>query len=147
MKLQKNLAAKVMKVSRSRVKISSENKDAIKEAITKYDIRKLIRDKAIRILPLRGNSKVRARQRKLQKRKGRRRGLGVRKGKASARQNPKRLWINKIRAQRKLLSELKSKKLIENKDYHILYRKAKGGFFRSVKHIKMYVKENDMLRK
>ena len=147
MKLQKKLAAEVEGVGRKRVKLDAEHRSTIKEAITKYDVRKLIRDHIIKILPERGVSKVRNRKRKIQKRKGRQRGVGSRKGKKTARSQKKRTWINKIRAQRKLLKSLKQKKLITNQDHAVLYKKAKGGFFRSVKHIKMYISENNMLRK
>ena len=147
MKLQKRLGASVLGVGKSRVKCDPVNHDVIKEGITKTDVRKLIRDGVIRVLPARGISKGRAKVRAAQKRKGRRRGFGLRKGRATARQNPKRTWMNKIRAQRRLLSELKETKLITIKDYHTLYYKAKGGFFRSVGHIKLYIKEHNLLRK
>jgi len=147
MKLQKKLAAEVLGISKKRVKVDAAKKESIKEAITKFDIRKLIRDHAITILPKRGGSRVRTRKRNIQKKKGRRRGSGVRKGKAGARLRAKTAWILKIRAQRKLLAELKKKNLLKSADYWLLYRKAKGGFFRSVNHIKLYIKEHNLLQK
>jgi len=147
MKLQKKLTADLLGISKSRVKLNPEKREQIKEAITKFDIRKLIRDHVIDIRPKRGGSRARTRKVHAQKRKGRRRGLGVRKGTAGARLNRKVGWMHKIRGQRKLLKSLKEKKLIESKAYHMLYRKAKGGYFRSVAHIKLYVKENNLLTK
>jgi large subunit ribosomal protein L19e len=146
MKLQKKLAADVKGISKSRVKVNPANREQIKEAITKFDIRKLIRDKVIKILPKHGGSRARTRKIHAQKKKGRRRGLGVRKGTAGARQKRKEGWMLKIRAQRKLLKSLKESKLIDSKSYHMLYKKAKGGYFRSVAHIKLFVKENSLLK-
>lgn len=145
MKLQKRLAARVLGISKARVKCAPENRETISEAITKHDMRKLIRDGVVKVLPKHGGSKARTRAHNEQKKKGRRRGLGVRKGKAGARLKRKRNWINRIRAQRKLIADLKEKKLLTTTNYTALYRKAKGGFFRSVNHIKLYIKEHSML--
>ena len=47
-----------------------------------------------------------------------------------ARKNDKTKWIEKIRPLRKLLSEMRESRQISREDYGILYRRAKGGFFR-----------------
>ena len=49
--------------------------------------------------------------------------------------------MNAVRAQRTLLKELKEKKEIDAKLYKELYLKVKGGFFRSKRHIQLYLKE------
>ncbi|MBD3318601.1 50S ribosomal protein L19e [Candidatus Woesearchaeota archaeon] len=147
MKLQKRLAAQIMNVGTERIRLAPAFHEQIKEAITKFDIRKLIRDHAITVAPVQGISRVRARKRQLQKRKGRHRGFGVRKGKAGARKDAKQSWILRIRAQRRLLSELKKKNYITPQTYMQLYRKAKGGFFRSVNHIKLFISENELIKK
>ncbi len=59
----------------------------------------------------------------------------------------KREWINKIRLQRKFLKELKDKKIIIPSIYQELYLKAKGGFFRNKKHIKLYLEEHNLAKK
>lgn len=145
--LQKRISAQLMKCSHQRVHFDTENLSEIKEAITKADLRGLIKRKIITELPVQGIAKGRTRKTKQQKRKGRQRGFGSRKGKQTARENPKRIWMNHIRAQRSFLKELKSKGLISTRDFNELYLKAKGGFFRSVNHIKLYATEHSMFIK
>ncbi len=147
LKNQKRLGGDIMKCSKKRIVFDPDRLEDIKEAITKADIKTLIIDKAISKKPVKGNSRARARKRAAQRKKGKRRGLGTRKGKKTARLPKKKAWMNKIRAQRKLLKELKSKDKIEIKTYRDLYSKAKGGFFRSLRHIKLYIKEHDLMKK
>ena len=147
MKLQKRLAASVAKASPHRVKLKTDELTEIKEAITKADIKSLIKKGLIKIVQIRGKGNFHSRKIKAQKRKGRRSGYGSRKGKATARENPKRKWINKIRSQRVLLKTLKEKKYVDDKTYRNLYRKAKGGFFRNKKHIKNFIEEQGLIKK
>jgi large subunit ribosomal protein L19e len=147
MKLQKRLAASVLNCSEKRVWFDPEKLSDIKEAITKFDIRTLVKRGIIARTPPKGVSRFRARRTKIQKRKERRKGSGSRKGAAHARLKPKKFWINAVRAQRDLLKRLRDRGLISKKDFHSLYNKSKGGFFRSVRHIKLYVQEQDMIKK
>jgi len=145
-KIQKKLAAKITKRSKKKVKLDPNRLEDIKEAITRSDVKALLKDKAIIVEPQRGVSRSRARKNQSQKSKGRRRGHGSRKGTTNARLADKRKWINKIRLQRKFLKELKEKNKITNELYKELYKKAKGGFFRSKRHIKLYLTENKMFK-
>lgn len=145
MRAQRRLAAKVMKTSPKKVWFDPERLDEIKEGITKFDIRGLIKDKAIKRKKLHSASRSGARRRLVQKRKGRQKG--PRKGKRTARLPKKKAWMNKIRLMRKFLKELKDKSIISVRDYRILYLKAKGGFFRSKRHIKLYIEEQGMVKK
>ncbi len=147
MKLQKRLAASVAKASPHRVKLNTEELSAIKEAITKADIKSLIKKGLIKIAQIRGKGNFHSRKKKAQKRKGRQSGHGSRKGKATAREKPKRKWINKIRSQRVFLKTLKEKKYVDDKTYRNLYRKAKGGFFRNKRHIKNFIEEQGLIKK
>lgn len=145
--LQKRIAAQIMKCSQKRVKFDNSKLSDIKEAITKADIKSLIFQGTIKKRPLKNTSKYWARKNKSQKRKGRQRGHGSRKGTLSARFPRKRVWINKIRLQRRFLKELKDKKMITSLIYQELYLKAKGGFFRNKKHIKLYLDEHKLVNK
>ncbi len=138
---QKRLAARILKCSKKRVRFDPDRLSDIKEAITKIDIKGLIKDKAIRKIPVKGVSRGRARKRLVQRRKGKQKGAGSRKGSRGARIPKKKEWMNKIRAQRKLLRILKEKKIIDDKLYREFYSKSKGGFFRSRRHIKLYLEE------
>jgi large subunit ribosomal protein L19e len=147
LRLQKRLAGQVLKTSKKNIRINPANMADVKEAITKTDIRGLISRGLIISKPKRSTSRGRIRYAKAQKRKGRRRGHGSRKGKFGARLNRKTVWMRKIRLQRGFLKELKKSKIVENKGFNELYAKAKGGFFRSKRHIKLYIDEHNMANK
>ncbi len=144
---QKRLAASLLKCSEKRVVFDEQALESIAESITKEDIRQLIKEGVIRKVPVSGISRVRANKRLEQRRKGRQRGSGTRKGTRNARLPHKQAWMNKIRAQRKHLLELREQETISGSDYRNLYRKAKGGFFRSRRHINLFIDEHDMRRK
>ncbi len=141
---QKRIAAQVLKCSPEKVAFSPDRLSDIKEAITKQDIKSLIGENAIRKLRTNSQSRSRARFRDSQRARGRQRGAGSRKGRAAARLPRKLRWIGKIRLQRALLKELRSSNSIGKKDYRELYLKAKGGFFRSKRHLELYMSEHGL---
>lgn len=147
LKIQKRLASQIMKCSPKRVVFDNSKLEEIKEAITKADIKTLVANNVIWEKPVKNTSRGRARKIREQKRKGRRKGEGRKKGKSTARSPKKDIWKTKMRNQRELLKGLRNKKLISKKDYQKLYKKAKGGFFRSKRHIKMYIEEHDLFQK
>ena len=147
LKLQKRLAAQVLKTSAKNIRINPESQADVKEAITKADIRSLINKGAIVAKPITSISRGRIRKAKEQKKKGRRKGHGSRKGKFGARLERKTEWVSRIRTQRKFLNELKEKNIITNKSFRELYSKSKGGFFRSKRHIKLYIEEHGIANK
>ncbi|AIG98902.1 MULTISPECIES: 50S ribosomal protein L19e [Archaeoglobus] len=139
--LQRRLAASVLKCGENRVWFDPAALEDIATAATKQDIRELIEQGVIKRKPVNGVSRARINKRKLQKRKGRRRGHGSRKGAKGARMPRKRMWILRIRALRKALRQMKAEGVVDRRTYRILYRKAKGGEFRSVAHLKSYVEQ------
>ncbi len=141
---KKRIAAQVLKCGQTRVVFDVESLDSIKEAITKADIRSLAKDGIIKKKPKQGVSKGGLRKHLKQKRKGRRAGPGRRSGTKHARLPKKNAWMNKTRAIRDLLKTLREKEVIGTKSYRLLYRKAKGGFFRSRRHIKLYIEEHSL---
>jgi len=145
--VQKRLASKIMKCSPKRVKFEKERLTDIKESITKSDIRGLIKDKVIKKKQKKGISNVRSKRNLKQKQKGKRRGKGSRKGTKKTRENSKRKWINQIRLLRGILKTLKLREMIEKNVYRQLYEKAKGGYFRSKRHMKIYIEERGLLKK
>ncbi|MBT5022110.1 50S ribosomal protein L19e [Candidatus Woesearchaeota archaeon] len=143
--LQKKLAAAIMRCSPKKIWCDPDSMSEIKESITKSDIKKSIGVGLIRVKPTKGVSRVRARKQKNQKKKGLRKGVGSRKGKQTARAPKKEKWMNKIRVQRDFLKELRSKEYLTPTNYRNLYLKAKGGFFRSKRHIKIYIEEHKLV--
>jgi large subunit ribosomal protein L19e len=144
LKLQKRLASKVLKCSPKRVRFDSEQLTEIKEGITKGDIRSLVKGKAIQEKQKKGVSRFAAKARQKQRKKGRQRGAGTKKGTKNARSSKKREWINKIRLQRTFLRKVRENDIVTKGMYRSLYLKAKGGFFRSLRHMKMYMNEHGL---
>ncbi len=144
LKIQKRLAAQLLKASENDIWLDPSRLDEIKDAITKVDIKSLIKDKAIKSKKIRGISKYRTRKNKQQKAKGRRRGFGSIKGGKHARLSKKKGWINRVRVQRRFLQNLRDKNIINKASYRSLYMKSKGGFFRSKRHIKIYMEEHSI---
>lgn len=145
--IQRRLAAQLLNCSPKRVRFDGEQLSEIKEAITKGDIRSLIKQGLISEVQKAGISRGRAKERQQQRKKGRQRGHGSRKGSRNARFSQKRQWINRIRLQRDFMKTLRDKELITAATYHTLYSKAKGGFFRSLRHLKIYMTENKLFEK
>ena len=137
--IQKRLAAQIMKCSPKRVSFDESALPEIKEAITKADVRDLISRGLIKKIQRRGISRKRKRKTK--------RGPGSLKGRKTARLPRKEAWKNRIRLQRKLLKELRAKKAITTQTYRNLYSKSKGGFFRSRRHIALYISEHGLRKK
>lgn len=144
---QKRIAAKLAGCSPKRVKMDTSKLAQIKEAITSADVRSLISNGSIKIEPKVGVSRGRARLKSIQKSKGRRKGHGSRKGRAYARSPKKQKWMNKIRLQREFIIDLKNKNLISKDVYKDIYYKAGGGFFRSKRHVKLYLEEKGIFKR
>lgn len=145
--VQKRLAASVLRSSPKRIVLDNERLDDIKESITKADIKILIAQQAITLIPKRGISRGRARKIRLQKIRGKRRGHGSRKGTKNARSPRKRQWINRVRLQRKYLKSLRHTQKISKPIYRSIYVKIKGGFFRSKHHLHVYLTEQHLITK
>ena len=135
------IVAEMYGVGVKRVWVDPSRLGEVESAMTKDDLRALIERGVIRILPKRGTSRVRARKIHEQKRKGRRRGHGSRKGTAGARSGKKEQWVKKIRAIRRLLRELREKGKITPQEYRKIYRMAKGGAVRSKRHVLEIIRE------
>ena len=144
---QKKIAAKILNTGVKRVWIDPDVEEDLSLALTRDDIRKLIADKIIRKKPIKGVSRGRARTISNQKRQGQRRGHGSRKGKKGARQPSKRLWIAKVRAQRRYLRGLRDYERITPAQYRTLYAKVKGNSYRSVGHLKNTIEDLGIIKK
>lgn len=147
LRLQRRLAAEILDCGMNRVWFDPSALEEIASAATKEDIRKLIEKGVIKRKPVKGICRVRINKRKAQRRKGRRRGHGSRKGKKTARMPRKRAWVLRIRALRRRLRYLRDKGLIDRKTYRMLYMKAKGGEFRSVAHLNAYLEAHGLIKK
>jgi len=142
---QKRMAAEILKCGITRIRVKSTKE--LEEAITREDIRNLIKSGVIYVVPKKGTSRWHARMLLKQKKKKRRAGAGTKKGKIGTRKKKKKEWIKTVRALRKLLKELRDNEQIEKDVYKKLYYQVKGGMFRNKTHILYYLKEHKLLLK
>lgn len=133
---QKKMAAQLLKCGVNRVWIHPAFVDQVATAVQKDDIREFIEEGWIKARPIKGTSRVRARHIAAQKAKGRMKGQGKRKGSANSRNPRKQRWMKTIRSQRRTLSEMRDAGTIEASQYRYYYRKAKGGSYRSIAHMR-----------
>ena len=141
---QKRLAAKILKCSPKRVKVSGE-KD-VGEALTRNDIRGLIKKNLITKKAKKGVSRVKANYIANQKKKGRRKGRGKASGTKYAKGSKKESWMKTTRALRKLIKELRDNGQIEKDMSRKMYLRVKGGEFRNKKHMLSYLKDNSLIK-
>ena len=144
---QRRMAATLLKCGVHSVWMDYDRVDEIAKAVTKDDIRILINGKAITKRQAKGISNARKKYAIGQKKKGRRRGYGSRKGAKHARLPRKDQWIRTIRPIRSDLKILRDEKKISPTIYRNYYRKAKGGEFRSRAHLKSHLIADGVLKK
>ena len=132
-KTVRRMAAAIMKVGESRIWIDPSRMEDVESAITREDVRRLISEGAILKRQQQTPSRGRLRLRKAERRLGRHRGGGSRKGTRESRNPSKREWITKVRAQRALLAELRANRKITPSVYRDLYRQVKGGQFQGIR--------------
>jgi large subunit ribosomal protein L19e len=139
--IQRRLASDILKAGASRIWIDPKSDEEVSKAITREDVRGLIVRNIIQLKPKQGVSRGRAKLLAEQRKKGRRKGQGQRKGRANARTPEKRTWMNKIRALRQMLTISHNKGTVTSKEYRALYMKTKGNFFRNRAHLKSYLEK------
>lgn len=144
---QRRMASDLLKCGENRVWMDHDRIDEIAKAVTKGDIRILIRGKAIKSKQKKGISSGRKKINMKQKEKGRRKGYGSRKGAKYARLPRKERWINTIRPIRVYLKYLRNEEKIDKRIYRQYYRKAKGGEFRSKRHLETHMISDGILKR
>jgi len=130
-KTVKRLAADILKVGASRIWIDPERIEDVENAVTRADVRRLIKSGVIMERPASTPSRGRVRMRSGG------RGPGSRKGAKGARMTV--TWVEKARAQRRLLKELRNRRVISRRLYRRLYLMVKGGAFSSRRVLMNYV--------
>ncbi len=142
---QRRLAAAVLNCGEGRVWMDPLHADAVAEAVTRQDIRGLIKKGYLRAEQKAGTSRGRARALAEQKLKGRRKGPGSRKGAKGARNPRKQKWMRCIRPLRAVLKDLRDNKKIAPSVYRVYYRKAKGGSYHSKNHMVSHMRSDGAL--
>lgn len=137
---KRELAARTLGVGANRLRFEPEYMEDVIDAITRDDIRSLVTARTIYIVEKKGTSRGRARAKHL-KNKKRGRGPGSKKGRKTAREGKKQIWVKKVRALRRHIKIMKSRGDIDKKAFWSLYKKINGGQVRSLSHLRELVKE------
>ncbi|MBI4162753.1 MAG: 50S ribosomal protein L19e [Candidatus Aenigmarchaeota archaeon] len=141
---QRTIAARLIGCGETRIRFDPLRTADIADAITAADVKTLINDGVIFVLPKKGNSNARIKKNLLQKKKGRKQGKGSKKGKRSGLK--KRAWITRIRSIRSELNKLQEENRIEKKTYRRMYNISKSGFFRSRNHLLVHLERIGLLK-
>lgn len=139
--LQKRLAAEILKVGVSRVRIDPARIEDVESALTKEDVRRLIESGVIWAEQAKGNSRGRWRELHEKRKRGHRRGYGKRKGSRKSRSDAEEIYVYTARKLRRYLRWLRDEEIIDRKTYRVLYLRIKGGMFRNLSDLKRHLTE------
>lgn len=145
LRYQRRLAAEILGVGENNIVFDSENIDRVSSAVTREDIKRLIKEGIIKAEPPQRNSRGRWKEFHEDRKKGRHRGFGRRKGTTDARTEHLHQWVYRIRKIRRFLKWLRDHEVIDRRTYRRLYRMAKGGVFNSLASLKRYMKDHGLL--
>ncbi len=146
-KTVRRMAASIIGVGESKIRFEPSAAAKSAEALTHEDVRNLIKEGAIGYVKKRGVSRARGRATQEQRRLGRKRGKGSRKGTVQARSSKKEAWMALVRAQRGLLRKLVDGKKMGAENYRKIYLMIKGRAFKSKATMMTYLADNAMLEK
>jgi len=131
LRLQKRLAASVLKCGKRKIWLDPNEVNEISMANSRQNIRKLVKDGFVIKKPTVIHSRSRFHRRLAAKRKGRHTGHGKRVGSQNARLPFKVIWMRRTRVLRRMLKKYREAKKIDKHLYRTLYQQSKGGVYKN----------------
>jgi len=136
----KRAAAGILDRGESAIRIKPDAVTDASKAITKDDIRRLVKEGKIYAIKEKHNRSRKRKMLKQARKEGRRRGIGRRRGTDKARQGTG-VWEKKARSQRRLLRELKAMKKIDTVMFNDFYKHIKGNEYATKAAMLLHLRE------
>ncbi|HID72387.1 TPA: hypothetical protein EYP38_00480 [Candidatus Micrarchaeota archaeon] len=130
----RRLAADILNVGERRIWINPYEVEEVKKMATRADVRDLIDKGTVKKMPVAGRKKV---GKKVRRNKGSRKG--------STDKKEKKLWMQKVRAQRRLLASMMKEGALPPEEKRRIYSRIKSGLFRNKKAMLAYLKEGKLI--
>lgn len=143
---QKRIAAEVLNIGKSRVWVNPDAAVDVAQAMTRDDIREIVKQGLIQEKPAKKQTRAKAKKNVVLKRKRKGGGHGKRRGTAGGRKSSKTKWMEKVRAQRRVLKKLKDEEKMEAGNYRKYYLRIKGGNYATIKQLKESMKTDGVLK-
>jgi large subunit ribosomal protein L19e len=140
LKFAKRVGAEILNRGESSIRINPNAIEDVKKALTREDVRKLIKDGAVFAVKAKHNVSMNSKILRKKRSEGRRRGVGRRRGSRKARGGIS--WEKKVRVQRAMLKELKHMGKLDSANFNRFYMLVKGNSFHDKASLLLHLKDH-----